>query len=105
MHVVVDLTHDLGRSFEGGNINVDRSTGQVKLQGAFLQVRSSTTEVTSHTHEKATLHSQSYGTDNYTAFGCYDFLPPSSVNEQAIITSGTFQPSPSSSTTITINPN
>ena len=38
MHVVVDLTHDLGRSFEGGNIDVDRTSGVVRLQGTFLQV-------------------------------------------------------------------
>lgn len=38
-HVVVDLTHDLGRSFEGGNISLNRSSGQVQLTGTFLQVR------------------------------------------------------------------
>jgi hypothetical protein len=38
-HVVVDLTNDLGRSFEGGSIAVS-SSGRVKLSGTFLQVSS-----------------------------------------------------------------
>ncbi|KAG6890340.1 hypothetical protein C0992_002323 [Termitomyces sp. T32_za158] len=55
-YVVVDLTHDLQRSFEGGSISVSPS-GRVELGGTFLQ---------------------SYGTDNYTAFACYDFNDPNS---------------------------
>ena len=37
-HVVVDLTHDLQRSFEGGTVNLNTSTGRVTLTGTFLQV-------------------------------------------------------------------
>ncbi|KAF8066727.1 glycosyl hydrolase family 92-domain-containing protein [Lyophyllum atratum] len=55
-HVVVDLSNDLQRSFEGGSIDVTPS-GRVKLAGTFLQ---------------------SYGTDNYTVFACYDFNAPNS---------------------------
>ncbi|CAL1694909.1 unnamed protein product [Somion occarium] len=83
MHVVVDLTHDLQRSFEGGSINLIRSRGSVALQGTFLQ---------------------SYGTDNYTVFACYDFLPPTTANNQTLVAAGTFQSSPSSSTNISISP-
>jgi putative alpha-1,2-mannosidase len=36
-HVVVDLAHDLGRSFSGGSISID-SEGRVELSGTFLQV-------------------------------------------------------------------
>lgn len=36
--VVVDLTNDLGRSFEGGVIDVDGETARVTLTGTFLQV-------------------------------------------------------------------
>ncbi|TCD68504.1 hypothetical protein EIP91_010560 [Steccherinum ochraceum] len=46
----------------------------------------------------------SYGTDNYTAHACYDFNSPASQNNQSIVTSGTFQSNPSSSTSITILP-
>ncbi|KAJ6598444.1 glycosyl hydrolase family 92-domain-containing protein [Mycena vulgaris] len=66
-HVVVDLTNDLGRSFEGGSISVT-STGRVKLGGTFLQ---------------------SYGPSNYTVFACYDFTPPK--NAQTISAFGTYQ--------------
>jgi len=47
---------------------------------------------------------QSYGTDNYTAFACYDFIKPSTGIK--ITQLGTFQStSTSSPTTIAINPN
>ncbi|THH32410.1 hypothetical protein EUX98_g1756 [Antrodiella citrinella] len=84
-HVVVDLTHDLGRSFEGGNVVLDRSTGhaRVQLTGTFLQ---------------------SYGTDNYTVHACYDFDSPAAQNRQSVAASGIFQSSSSSSTNITITP-
>ncbi|KAI0082118.1 hypothetical protein K474DRAFT_1741752 [Panus rudis PR-1116 ss-1] len=82
-HVVVDLTHDLQRSFEGGGMNIDQTKGQVQLQGTFLQ---------------------SYGTDNYTVFACYDFAAPASASNQSIIKAGTFRSSPSSSTNITVAP-
>ena len=36
--VVVDLTHDLQRSFEGGSLSLDASAGRVELSGTFLQV-------------------------------------------------------------------
>lgn len=36
--VVVDLTNDLQRSFEGGEIDVDADTARVTLTGTFLQV-------------------------------------------------------------------
>ena len=36
--VVVDLTNDLQRSFEGGSIDITPSTGRVTLSGTFLQV-------------------------------------------------------------------
>ncbi|KAL0958814.1 hypothetical protein HGRIS_014133 [Hohenbuehelia grisea] len=51
-HVVIDLTNDLGRSFEGGQLSINTAQQRVKLTGIFLQ---------------------SYGTDNYTANACYDF--------------------------------
>ena len=38
-YVVVDLTHDLQRSFEGGTVSLNASTGRVTLTGTFLQVR------------------------------------------------------------------
>lgn len=37
-YVVVDLTHDLQRSFEGGSLDIDSSKGRVALSGTFLQV-------------------------------------------------------------------
>ncbi|KAF9562100.1 hypothetical protein CPC08DRAFT_688216 [Agrocybe pediades] len=72
-HVVVDLTNDLQRSFHGGSVSITPS-GQVKLQGTFLQ---------------------SYGTDNYTAFGCYDFNNP--VQDNKLSQFGTFQSKSTSS--------
>lgn len=36
--VVIDLTHDLQRSFEGGSLLVNASIGRVELTGTFLQV-------------------------------------------------------------------
>jgi putative alpha-1,2-mannosidase len=54
-HVVVDLTNDLGRSFEGGALALSAPAGRVKLGGTFLQ---------------------SYGPSNYTVFACYDFAAP-----------------------------
>ena len=38
--MVVDLTNDLQRSFEGGYLNLDSSSGRITLEGTFLQVRS-----------------------------------------------------------------
>ncbi|KIJ39487.1 glycoside hydrolase family 92 protein [Sphaerobolus stellatus SS14] len=54
-HVVVDLTNDLQRSFQGGSLQFDPSSKRVKLGGTYLQ---------------------SYGPSNYTVFGCYDFQQP-----------------------------
>ncbi|THU85126.1 hypothetical protein K435DRAFT_764443 [Dendrothele bispora CBS 962.96] len=82
-HVVVDLAHDLGRSFSGGTISMS-SDGRVELSGIYLQ---------------------SYGLDNYTVFGCYDFTPPSSLPSQPITNFGTFQStSTSDPTDIVITP-
>ncbi|KII85438.1 glycoside hydrolase family 92 protein [Plicaturopsis crispa FD-325 SS-3] len=67
-HVVVDLTNDLQRSFEGGDIAIDPAAGRVKLTGTFLQ---------------------SYGTDNYTVHACYDVAPPGSA--QAPVAYGTYE--------------
>ncbi|KAI5119228.1 hypothetical protein M0805_002154 [Coniferiporia weirii] len=75
--VVVDLTNDLQRSFEGGTLDVDPSTSRVTLSGTFLQ---------------------SYGTDNYTAYACYDFAPPGNTS-QTLLQSGTYQSINSSSPT------
>ncbi|THH03301.1 hypothetical protein EW145_g6364 [Phellinidium pouzarii] len=82
--VVVDLTNDLQRSFEGGTLDIDASSGRIALSGTFLQ---------------------SYGTDNYTAYACYDFTPPSN-NSQALLQYGTYQSvSTSSPTNISISQN
>ncbi|KAJ7088618.1 glycosyl hydrolase family 92-domain-containing protein [Mycena epipterygia] len=67
-HVVIDLTNDLQRSFNGGSLSV--SDGRVKLGGIFLQ---------------------SYGPSNYTVFACYDFTPPQTQSAQKISESGTYQ--------------
>ncbi|KAG9221214.1 hypothetical protein CCMSSC00406_0007388 [Pleurotus cornucopiae] len=68
-HVVIDLTNDLQRSFEGGSISISPSDQTIKLGGTFLQ---------------------SYGTDNYTAFACYNFK--TSAGASTPFTSfGTFQ--------------
>ncbi|KZT25871.1 glycoside hydrolase family 92 protein [Neolentinus lepideus HHB14362 ss-1] len=81
--VVVDLTNDLQRSFEGGSITIDAQSGTILLGGTYLQ---------------------SYGPSNYTIYGCYDFLPQDS--SQTIIEYGTYQSvSASSPTNITITPN
>ncbi|KAF8591001.1 glycoside hydrolase family 92 protein [Ramaria rubella] len=53
-HVVVDLTNDLQRSFQGGTLELDQN-GKIQLGGTFLQ---------------------SYGPSNYTVFACYDFQQP-----------------------------
>lgn len=45
---------------------------------------------------------QSYGTDNYTVYACYDFNAPSTANSQTLVQSGTFQ-STNASTPNTIN--
>ncbi|KAL5521115.1 hypothetical protein ACEPAG_9037 [Sanghuangporus baumii] len=68
--VVVDLANDLQRSFEGGQLAIDASTGRVTLSGTYLQ---------------------SYGTDNYTAFACYGFVPPTGVANQSLLQFGTYQ--------------
>ncbi|KAF5366597.1 hypothetical protein D9758_008976 [Tetrapyrgos nigripes] len=78
-HIVVDLAHDLGRSFSGGSIAIT-SDGRVELSG-------------------------SYGTDNYTAYACYDFTPPSSLSPQPIVKFGTFKSdSVSNTSSITVTP-
>ncbi|KAG6831560.1 hypothetical protein H0H92_009479 [Tricholoma furcatifolium] len=77
-HVVVDLTDDLQRSFEGGSISVAGS-GRVTLGGTFLQ---------------------SYGTDNYTVYACYDFVDPNNNNQLSAF--GTYQ-SVSTSTPDVVN--
>ncbi|GJE97619.1 glycoside hydrolase family 92 protein [Phanerochaete sordida] len=83
--VVVDLTHDLQRSFEGGQVDLDQSTSRVTLTGTFLQ---------------------SYGTDNYIVHACYDFAPPSSAHAQTVSQSGTFASvSTSAPTSINITSN
>ncbi|KAG6916990.1 hypothetical protein DXG01_004334 [Tephrocybe rancida] len=80
--VVVDLTNDLQRSFEGGSISVSPS-GRVELGGTFLQ---------------------SYGIDNYTVFACYDFAAPNSNTK--ITAFGTYQSvSASTPTVIKVTPN
>ncbi|RDB26624.1 hypothetical protein Hypma_005541 [Hypsizygus marmoreus] len=81
-HVVVDLTNDLQRSFEGGSIDISPS-GRVKLGGTFLQ---------------------SYGTDNYTVYACYDFNAPDSTTQLTAF--GTYRSvSTSAPTDITITQN
>ncbi|ESK91898.1 glycoside hydrolase family 92 protein [Moniliophthora roreri MCA 2997] len=67
-HIVVDLTNDLQRSFEGGSLSIESSAGRIKLSGTFLQ---------------------SYGTDNYTIYACYDFTPPTGA--QPLSRYGTYQ--------------
>ncbi|KAK0437837.1 glycosyl hydrolase family 92-domain-containing protein [Armillaria borealis] len=80
-HVVVDLTNDLQRSFEGGGLSI--ADGRVTLHGTFLQ---------------------SYGTDNYTAYACYDFS--SQFENQSLIASGTYESASSSNANnIVITPN
>ncbi|KAF8956574.1 glycosyl hydrolase family 92-domain-containing protein [Flammula alnicola] len=84
-HIVVDLTNDLQRSFQGGFISISPSA-RVMLGGTFLQ---------------------SYGTDNYTIYSCYDFtnLSPSGGAEAHLTQFGTYQStSASSPTTIAITP-
>ena len=68
--VVIDLANDLQRSFEGGSLSIDPQTSRVTLQGTYLQ---------------------SYGEENYTVFGYYDFTPPSGIGEQNVLESGTYQ--------------
>lgn len=81
--VVIDLTHDLQRSFEGGRVDLDAASARVTLTGTFLQ---------------------SYGTENYTVHGCYDFAPPKTT--QSIAQSGTYASvSPSASANISISTN
>ncbi|KAF8994041.1 glycosyl hydrolase family 92-domain-containing protein [Cyathus striatus] len=80
-HVVVDLSNDLQRSFHGGSLSIE-PTGQVRLGGTFLQ---------------------SYGTDNYTVFACYDFTRPSVSN--SLIEFGTYKSeSSSAANNVTISP-
>jgi putative alpha-1,2-mannosidase len=79
--VVVDLTNDLQRSFHGGSFSLDPIKARVMLEGTFIQ---------------------SYGPDNYTAFACYDFTPPSSIGTQNLTTYGTYA-SVSSNTPTTVS--
>ncbi|KAF9479830.1 hypothetical protein BDN70DRAFT_806378 [Pholiota conissans] len=82
-HIVVDLTNDLQRSFHGGSVSISPSS-RVMLSGTFLQ---------------------SYGTDNYTAYACYDFVNPSQPNATRLTQFGTFHSTSSSTpTTISITP-
>ncbi|KAF8193001.1 glycosyl hydrolase family 92-domain-containing protein [Pholiota molesta] len=82
-HIVVDLTNDLQRSFQGGSISISPNS-RIMLSGTFLQ---------------------SYGTANYTAYACYDFVNPSQPNATQLTQFGTYQStSPSSPTTIAITP-
>ncbi|KAJ8487577.1 hypothetical protein ONZ45_g14281 [Pleurotus djamor] len=74
-HVVVDLTNDLQRSFEGGSLTISPDDQTVKLRGTFLQ---------------------SYGTDNYTAFACYNFRT-SPTTATPFTTFGTYQSTSTSS--------
>ncbi|EPQ51223.1 hypothetical protein GLOTRDRAFT_49038 [Gloeophyllum trabeum ATCC 11539] len=79
--VVVDLTNDLQRSFEGGSIQISPD-GRVLLGGTYLQ---------------------SYGPSNYTVYACYDFAPPDST--QVPVQFGTYQSiSVSAPTNITVTP-
>ncbi|KAF9527225.1 glycosyl hydrolase family 92-domain-containing protein [Crepidotus variabilis] len=81
--VVVDLSNDLQRSFHGGSLDITPQ-GRVKLGGTYMQ---------------------SYGPDNYTAYGCYDFINTSSVSAVKPVQLGTFQSnSTSQPTSITITP-
>ncbi|EIN04614.1 hypothetical protein PUNSTDRAFT_116292 [Punctularia strigosozonata HHB-11173 SS5] len=88
-HVVVDLTDDLQRSFQGnGRLTFDSTSGRVELFGTYFQ---------------------SYGESNYTAYGCYDFTPPSSsplVGTQKIVanSSGTYQSPATAATPLTFTP-
>lgn len=80
-HVVVDLTNDLQRSFEGGGLSI--ADGRVTLYGTFLQ---------------------SYGPDNYTAYACYDFS--SEFANQSLIAFGIYESASSSDANdIVITPN
>ncbi|KAJ7319031.1 glycosyl hydrolase family 92-domain-containing protein [Mycena albidolilacea] len=85
-HVVVDLTNDLGRSFEGGALALAAAAGRVRLGGTFLQ---------------------SYGPSNYTVFACYDFAaPPAAGAQQRLVAFGTYQSTNlSAPSSITIRPN
>ncbi|KAI0083758.1 glycosyl hydrolase family 92-domain-containing protein [Irpex rosettiformis] len=71
--VVIDLANDLQRSFQGaGSLDINSNLARVTLSGTYLQ---------------------SYGTDNYTAFACYDFTPPSQVSanaNQSLVNFGTY---------------
>ncbi len=71
--VVIDLANDLQRSFQGaGSLNINSSQARITMSGTYLQ---------------------SYGTDNYTAFACYDFAPPSQISDahQTLAELGTYQ--------------
>ncbi|KAJ3514058.1 hypothetical protein NLJ89_g2591 [Agrocybe chaxingu] len=81
-NVVVDLTNDLQRSFHGGSLLITPDA-RVKLGGTFMQ---------------------SYGTDNYTVFACYDFLN-ANPTPAALLQYGTYQSaSTSSPANISVNP-
>ncbi|KXN82944.1 hypothetical protein AN958_02027 [Leucoagaricus sp. SymC.cos] len=78
-HVVVDLSNDLQRSFHGGTCHNPASPDHHLTQG------------------------QSYGTDNYTAYACYDLFQFSSGKPSPIVAYGTYQSrSTSSPNNITI---
>ncbi|KAF5354327.1 hypothetical protein D9756_007228 [Leucocoprinus leucothites] len=82
-HVVVDLSHDLQRSFRGGEMTITPN-GRVQLEGTFFQ---------------------SYGLDNYTAFACYDFVQRGTSSPSPIVAYGTYRSiSTSSPNNITITP-
>lgn len=56
------------------------------------------------THSPTSPH-QSYGTDNYTAYACYDFVNPSQPNATRLVQFGTYQStSAASPSTISITP-
>lgn len=85
--VVIDLANDLQRSFQGaGSLDINSTLARVTATGTYLQ---------------------SYGTDNYTAYACYDFAPPSGVNiSQPLLQYGTYQSvSSQTKTNVTISPN
>ena len=85
--VVIDLANDLQRSFQGaGTLNLNPSSARVTLQGTYLQ---------------------SYGTDNYTAFACYDFSPPAQTSNasQSLAEFGTYLSSSGNKANVTISPN
>ncbi|GJJ06552.1 hypothetical protein Clacol_000744 [Clathrus columnatus] len=68
-YIVVDLTNDLQRSFQGGELQYSPQTGRVMLGGTYLQ---------------------SYGPSNYTVYACYDIPSAASISQNANSLYGTY---------------